>query len=205
MRRYSQVTGYVLAGGASRRMGRPKAGLTLEGATMLDRTARMLGSVCRKVVVVGESRVAPTVPDVKMLPDDRPGNGPLGGILSALGECSTEYALLLSCDLPYMSRRFLEYLLEVAVSQGAQVTVPQTADGRLQTLAAVYRRTCAGAFRARLACGDLKIAHAFRGLNCRLVSASELNRQGFSPCIFGNMNTPEDYAQALRQFALNGQ
>lgn len=203
-RRFVQVTGYVLAGGASRRMGRSKAGLTLNGQTMLDRTLRLLRSVCPIAAVVGEGCVPPTLEGAGVLPDNFPGNGPLGGMLTGLMKCSTEYALFLSCDLPFMNRRFLEYLVQTAVGGGAQATVPQSADGRLQTLAAVYHRSCAAVFRARRALGDYKISHAFAGLCCRIIPAAQLYRHGFIDRIFDNMNTPGDYAEAVKQIEGNG-
>jgi molybdopterin-guanine dinucleotide biosynthesis protein A len=105
--RDSSLTGFVLAGGASRRMGRPKASLQLDGEHMLERQIRVLRSVARRVAVVGSSPGCPVKFDAPCFPDAIAGRGPLGGIYTALLECRTEFSLVLGCDLPFVNSRLL--------------------------------------------------------------------------------------------------
>ena len=123
---------------------------------MLVRQVRLLTAVSRAVVVVGPSAsserlgtvirsLAPT--DVSVIPDQLPGRGPLGGIYTGLLHTRTEFSLFLGCDLPFMEDRFLRYLSERAIACGADATVPESVEHRLQPLAAVYRRRALGATR----------------------------------------------------------
>src|SRR5579872_4312188 len=94
------LTGFVLAGGASHRMGHPKAMLKLAGETMLDRQICRLFSVAGRVAVVGSRPEYSTAFDVPFLSDELAGRGPLAGIYSGLLHTRTEYNLFLGCDLP---------------------------------------------------------------------------------------------------------
>ncbi len=198
---FLNVTGFVLAGGASRRMGRDKALLSLGGETILLRQIRTLRAACRGVVVIGSPERYAGLPR-PVIPDDLPNRGPLGGIYTGLRHTRTEFNLFLGCDLPFMPSRFLRFLAALALETGADVTVPQTPDARLQTLCAAYRRRGLGAVRSSLASGENMIRGVFPRLRCRIVKWPEIARAGFSRRIFDNMNTPEDYERAKRMTSL---
>ncbi len=206
--RFLDVTGFVLAGGASRRMGRPKAALVLGGETMLERQVRLLGSVSRTVVVLGpaagsgisEGLIRSLVPHgVPVIPDELPGRGPLGGIYTGLRRTRTEFNLFLGCDLPFMPARFLRALCEWALGSGADVTVPESPARGLEPLAAVYRRRALPIVRASLRRGQNKVTSFYPCVRCLVLRWPEIARSGFSARIFDNINTPEDYQRALRR------
>src|SRR5438477_8846588 len=94
------VTGFVLAGGRSTRMGRDKALLDWHGQTLVDHMLNLLRSVADEVHVVGR---AP-------LPDERPGLGPLSGIATGLERSSTDANIFVAVDLPHLTQEFLKYL-----------------------------------------------------------------------------------------------
>ncbi len=194
------MTGFVLAGGASRRMGRDKALLMLGSETILRRRIGTLRAVCREVAVIAPPERYPGLP-APVIPDDLPGRGPLGGIFTGLRHTRTEFNLFLGCDLPFMQARFLGFLAALALEDRADVTVPKTADGRFQTLCAVYRRRALGAFRSSLAGGDNMIRRVFPRLRCRVLTWPEIARAGVSRSVFANMNTPADYEAAVRRFS----
>lgn len=196
--RWDSVYGWVLAGGASRRMGRPKADLVLAGATMLERQIRLLRAVGFPVAVVGYrgSRSGLGVP---VLDDDFPDRGPLAGISAGLGHTRREFNLFLGCDLPFMERRFLEFLCCRALESGADVTLPHSAGGRAQPLCALYRRRIAGIIRGQLESGWNKVDRFFPRVRTERILWPEMARLGFPPRIFDNMNTPEDYEDAVRR------
>jgi molybdenum cofactor guanylyltransferase len=193
------LTGFVLAGGASRRMGRPKASLILEGQTMLGRQVRLLGRVAGRVAVLGFRPEDTEDLGIPFVPDEVPGRGPLGGIYTGLARTHTEYNLFLGCDLPFVDQRLLAYIAGRAIESEADVTVPRTRDGRLQTLCAVYRRRARRAVRASLATGEYKLRSFFPRVNCQVIPWRDLARAGFLPSIFDNMNTPADYESARRR------
>lgn len=202
-RRSLEVSGFVLAGGLSLRMGRPKAALVLGSETMLERQIRLLRAVSRAVCVVGPASggiktlvSSMTPPGVNFIPDELDACGPLGGIYTGLLHSRTEFNLFLGCDLPFLDARLLRALRDRALESGADATVAESRDRRLQPLVAVYRRRALPAVRASLERGDNRVSSFYRRVRCQVVSWPELARAGFSPRIFANMNTLEDYARA---------
>jgi molybdopterin-guanine dinucleotide biosynthesis protein A len=227
--RYPHLAGFVLAGGASRRMGRPKQDLTLGDGTLLTRAVRLLRSVTRTVAVLGPRECAPAASlsgtgtqelrsadsrfkitdsgveitdlglDVPVFPDLIPGRGPLAGILTGLCHTRSEFNLFLSCDSPFMSIRFLRYLSRRALESQADVTLAKTPREGLQPLAAIYRRRARTAIRASLQAGHNKVTSFFPRVDVRILPWPELARAGFPLFIFDNLNTREDYGRALRR------
>jgi molybdenum cofactor guanylyltransferase len=104
------VTGVVLAGGRSRRLGMDKAGVLYEGTSLLHRTVLLASRFCPSVLVVGRDP-SPLGLEIPWCLDMEPGLGPLGGIMTALSR-STGPCLVLTCDLPLLSAELLETLLE---------------------------------------------------------------------------------------------
>ena len=206
--RFLEVTGFVLAGGASRRMGRPKAGLVLGSETMLERQVRLLGWVSRTVVVIGpaagygtsEGLIRSLAPHgVPVIPDELPGLGPLGGIYTGLRSTRTEFNLFVGCDLPFMQAHFLRALCDRALGSGADVTVPESPGRGLEPLVAVYRRRALPNVRASLRRGQNKVTSFYPQVRCQVLRWPEIVGSGFSARIFDNINTPEDYQRARRR------
>ena len=198
----------MLAGGASRRMGRPKAALALGRETMLDRQVRLLRAVSRTVWVIGPGAGSAdieavtrslTLSAVPVIADALAGRGPLGGIYTALLHTRTEFNLLIGCDLPFLEARLLRTLCDRAIESGADATVAESRDHRIQPLVAVYRRRALLAVRASLERGDNRVTSFYRRVRCRVVRWPELTRAGFSPRLFANMNTSEEYESARRR------
>jgi molybdenum cofactor guanylyltransferase len=196
--RFLSVTGFVLAGGASRRMGRDKALLRLGQEILLERQVRLLQTVCHSVAVIGPVRDLPglEVPDIA---DELPGRGPLGGIYTGLRQARTEFSLFLGCDMPFMEARFLRYLCARALASGADVAIPETPGQGMQPLSAVYRRRALAAIRNSLASGDNKVSRFFSRVSCLILRWPEIARGGFAPHLFANINTPDDFADARRR------
>jgi molybdopterin-guanine dinucleotide biosynthesis protein A len=107
---------------------------------------------------------------------------------------------MLAVDLPFIEPSFLRYLVEQAEASQAIVTVPRTAAG-WQPLCAVYRRSFADLAEQAVAAGRNKIDALFAGLSLRVIDEAELKQAGFSPEIFVNVNTPEDFASAERSIS----
>ncbi len=195
-------------------MGRPKALLALDGVTMVQRQLRLLRNVAGKVLVAGwpEDLSTAHLPDplrkVPFWPDERVGQGPLGGIYSALKRSRTEYNIFVSCDMPFIRAEFLEYICRAALHTRADVTVPKSRNRRLNPVCAVYRRRALRAIRASLEAREYKISQFFSRVCCQIIPWREIARDGFPPTIFANINTPEDYELAkkhLSQERVDGQ
>jgi molybdopterin-guanine dinucleotide biosynthesis protein A len=188
------VTGFILAGGKSTRMGMDKAFVDFEGRTLLARALDVARSVTRDVCIVGaEEKFAPFAPVVKDVFRDR---GPLAGIHAALRSSATELNFVLAVDMPFVSSAFLQYLIREARNMGGGVSmvVPRS-KGRWEPLCAVYRRKFADAVEKALLAGRNKIDWLFNAAETRVIDQQELDQAGFSTSIFRNMNTPEELEQ----------
>ena len=185
-------------------MGRTKASLLLDGESMLERQIRVLRSVARRVAIVGGPSDYLDEFDVPSLTDAIAGRGPLAGIYTALLESRTEYNLVLGCDLPFVHRSLLAWLVFRAMIDGSDATIPRSRDGRPQPLCAVYRRRALYAVRTRLTLGENKLSGFFPMVRCTTIQWRELADAGFRTSVFDNMNTPQDYEYARRRVEAPG-
>lgn len=193
-----EATGVVLAGGSSRRMGRDKAALALEGETLLARVVRRLASATREVIVVGPPERAQLVPGVRVVTDARPGLGPLGGIYSGLLAAVTPYVFVVACDMPFVNPALVHYLLSLAPS--TDVVVPRTPRGTEQ-LHAVYARTCLPVMASRLDAGYLAVARLYHLLRVRVVEPTEWAAYDPAGLSMLNINTPEEWERVESQLS----
>lgn len=182
-------------------MGSDKAFLELKGRTLLERALDTVRGLTPEAIIVGErskySSYGTVVEDVFR---DR---GPLGGIHAALAASATGLNLMLAVDLPSMETSFLKYLVKQARNTDAIVTVPKV-DGGWQPLCAVYRRDFAPLAERSLLQGQNKIDSLFSAMKVLVLDEHDLARRGFSPSLFRNLNTPEEFEQARRQRSLVG-
>jgi molybdenum cofactor guanylyltransferase len=195
------ILGYVQAGGASTRFGRDKALVGFGGRTMLAQTTGLLASVCGEVIIVAAEGQYPDVP-VPLLADRWPGQGPLGGILTALQSSAlrgTEsiWNLIVSCDMPFLTRDWLEFLCQRAERSAAQVAVAESANG-LEPLCACWKTTSMPSVQAAFDSGVRKVTDAMKRLPMEVLDVSVWKRFDTKGRLFWNINTPADYEEAKR-------
>ena len=177
-------------------MGTDKAFIELKGRTLLERALDTVRVLTPEAIVVGErSKFAQFATVVEDVFRDR---GPLGGIHAALVATATDLNLILAVDLPFVDSGFLKFLLRQAVSNGAVVTVPRSADG-WQPLCGVYRREFGRVAERALLLGRNKIDPLFAEVETKTVEQAELVAHGFAVNMFRNLNTPQELEQAKRQ------
>lgn len=196
----AQIAGFILAGGESTRMGRSKAALQLGGVPMLSRTARLVQSACggEEPVVIGNLNGTESY-GLTVVADEWPGAGPLGGIATALRASSTQWNLIVACDLPYLTKPWLEFLAGRALASQADAVVPTNTRGA-EPLCAAYHKRCEAAIRAALERGVRKVTDGFTDLLVELIDPFEWKAFDSDGLLFKNMNTPEDYEEARRRF-----
>lgn len=190
-----QWTGVVLAGGQSKRMGRDKAliefpgpGAGMEGRTLLDRTIELLRPHAREILVIGDpARYAPEHGTV--VPDDTPGQGPLGGLLSAMRRARYVRMLVLACDLPGINDRLL-VLLKRELTGEVDAVVPRH-DALIEPLAAAYHKHGIEAIQEQVRSGKLKMSDTLDRLRTRYVQV-EPGKDGWPADLFKNVNAPSD-------------
>jgi molybdopterin-guanine dinucleotide biosynthesis protein A len=185
-------TGFAVAGGRSRRMGRDKALLPWGRTTLLAHTLARLGEITDDVrILCGDERRYEDI-GVPVLVDSVPDAGPLGGVYTALEHLDRPAGLFLAVDLPHVPTALLRLLL--ANAEGHDAVVPVSRNG-VEPLCAVYGRSCLQPIRDRLQRGDRKMTSFWPDVRVREVGEAELAALG-DVALFHNVNTSEDYEQA---------
>lgn len=133
------ITGVVLAGGQSRRMGFNKAEAEFSGESMLIRMIDKLKEVTPNIFVSSGTANYPNIP-WPQIPDEYPQCGPLGGIYSVLKATNTSLNLVVSCDIPLVSISLLKFIVTSASGSDSLITVPVDHNGQIHMTCAVYRK-----------------------------------------------------------------
>ncbi|MGH9742566.1 MAG: molybdenum cofactor guanylyltransferase [Candidatus Acidiferrum sp.] len=196
-----QFAAYVLAGGGSTRFGRDKALVEFAGKPMLARMIELMRGVTEKVAVVAAPGKYVDL-GAKIVHDGWPGEGPLGGIVTALlhtqdviPQC--EWNVIVSCDMPFLTADWVNYLSERAAKSEAQVVLPHSAQGP-EPLCAVWRTDARAAIQNQLENGVRKVTAAIENLKSEVLDAADWKRFDSAGRLFWNMNTAADYEEARR-------
>jgi len=181
------VEGFVLAGGMSRRMGRDKALLPFRGRTLIEHVAGAVREAAGSAVLVGPPERYARL-GFPVVADERPGMGPLGGIVTALGVARSGWILAAACDLPGLTGPFLSEMLARWREQAgdADCFVPQSSGG-VEPLCAVWRVAALPRLRCALNERRLKMKEVIGKLNARVWPVADARW-------FRNVNTPLDWA-----------
>jgi molybdopterin-guanine dinucleotide biosynthesis protein A len=150
-----QVAGFVLVGGASSRMGRDKGLLELEGEALVVRAAKVVASATAApaTIIGGE---AYNSFGLRVVADDLPGAGPLGGIATILRASAAPWNLIVACDLPYLTREWLAFLVMRALASKADAVLPMNERGA-EPLCAMYNKSGEKAIRGAFDSGTRKV------------------------------------------------
>ena len=191
------VTGIILAGGLSRRLGRDKAVEPIEGQPLVGRVMDALSGITDELVVVVNTpqrgRELPLRDSAVVAADIYPNAGSLGGIFTGLSSASNQWGIVVACDMPFLNLDLLSYLLSFRESHDAVVPV---LDGRPEPTHAVYSKVCLSAIEARLEANDLKIARFFDDVRVKYVSQRRVEEIDPGRRSFFNVNTEEDLTRA---------
>ncbi|MGB0035822.1 MAG: molybdenum cofactor guanylyltransferase [Candidatus Acidiferrales bacterium] len=194
MKTVKQVAGFVLAGGESSRMGRDKGLLELDGVPLAVRAAKLAESVTgAPATIIGGAAYESF--GLRVIGDDWPGLGPLGGIATALRASETPWNLVAACDLPYLTKEWLEFLIGRALASHADALLPMNERGA-EPLCAMYRKRCEPMIRAALERGTRKVTDGLAGLRVESIEPAEWKVFDSEGLLFKNMNSPADYEEA---------
>jgi molybdopterin-guanine dinucleotide biosynthesis protein A len=190
------ITGAILAGGKSSRMGQNKALMPFGGKRLVDRVVEVMRSVFDDLLMVTNTPEVYADLGMPMVPDVWPDKGSLGGVYSAIYHVATPYCLVVACDMPFLRAALLRYLM--AQMADYDVVVPDVL-GELQTLHAIYSKACLQPIERRLETNRLRIVGFFPDVRVRTVTASELEPYDPELLAFQNLNTPEEFQAAERR------
>ena len=195
------MTGVVLAGGKSSRMGQEKGLVEVGGQRMIFTVTSILRHAPEvdSVIVVTNNPERFSFLDLPMIPDYFPGKGPLAGIHAALNVVR-DWIFVAACDMPLLSPELPRYLWDRR--DGRDLVVPRI-HGHWATVAALYGPGCLGALNRMLRLGAWGLKDVLEGLQLRQVSAQDLSRTGIYTESFLSVNTLQDLAQ-VRTMTLDG-
>jgi molybdopterin-guanine dinucleotide biosynthesis protein A len=181
-----QLTGIILAGGKSSRMGTDKAFIRFKGKMLIEYPITLLKPICNEILISANSEEYRCF-GFDVVYDEFPGYGPVGGIFSSLSHSSNEWNFVTGCDTPNLSNQIITRLL--AESEGYDCVVPEYG-GKLEPLAALYNKKCMPKFAEGINEGQLSLRKVLHQLNCHYVDVADLTES--NPVLFSNFNTPAD-------------
>ena len=193
----------MLAGGKSSRMKTDKAFLKFSGETFLERAVSALAPACREQVKIvinvnQKAKFEESFPSFDFVFDLFPERGALGGIHAALKKCETEYAMILACDLPLVTKDAIEVLANIALNspENTAAVVPKQPDGRIQPLCAVYKiKSCLPKIEELLEKeNSVSMRDFLKLLSVRFVETNELSTD---EKLFFNVNRPLDFESII--------
>ena len=196
------VTGVILAGGQSRRLGRDKAVEPFQGQPLIRRVMDRVEQVAQELVVVvadqarGQALPIAIESDAthRVALDRYPGAGSLGGIFSGLWAARRPWALVVSCDMPFLNPVLLRHML--TLRQDADAVVP-VVEGRPEPTHALYSKACLPHMESRLQASELKISGFFDQVRVRYLEEGDIVKFDPELLSFFNVNTPEELQRAL--------
>ena len=188
----------VLAGGASRRMGRPKAQLAYGATTLLAFQTTRLAEIFEEVLVVVKEPPVFEIGPARVVLDGEAEHAAIHGLVRALEEAA-DRIFVLAVDLPALPASLIRAIAERSLGSEAAAVVPR-AEGRLQPLAAVWRRAVRPLARRRIEAGELSLHGLAEEAGAETFEESAWRALDPSGNAFENLNTLERYA-ALRERA----
>jgi molybdopterin-guanine dinucleotide biosynthesis protein A len=187
----------ILAGGRSRRMGRPKAWLAFGGAPLLVRVAAAVRPLVREIVVVAAAGQDLPALAARVVRDRVPELGPLPALALGLEAATWERAFVLGCDAALLRPAVLRLLAREHARHAGSATIPVW-EGRRQPLVAVYERALAPLVAARAAAGERRLLAVADLPGVRLVPATLVREADPEGASFRAINTGEEYRAARR-------
>ncbi len=183
----SKVSGYILAGGKSSRMGKDKGLLTFNNRTFVEEIAKQLQPVVESVIIV-TNNVEYHAFGYEILPDAIKQKGPLGGLYTALKHSKTNHNIIVSCDTPFVNTKVFETLLQNPTNNDATLVSIQS---EIQPLMGVYSQACFFKIQQSIELQQYKMYDFINQINFQTVEIS--HESWFSEKIGYNINTPSDY------------
>jgi molybdopterin-guanine dinucleotide biosynthesis protein A len=181
------------------RLGRIKALEKVNNQRLIERTIERLSPPAQTILVITSQEqfniISTSLLNVQVVVDLYSGKGALGGIYTGLACADTFYSLAVGCDMPFLNRSLLSYIVEQVANY--DVVVPRL-DGLLEPLHAVYSKNCLGPIKTMMHEDQLEISHLFNLVKTRYVSEDELAKFDPQHLSFFNINTVADLREARR-------
>lgn len=194
------VTGIILAGGKSSRMGAEKGVQLLHGEALISYSIKALSGLCDTILISSDSDTYNNF-GFQVVADQFPGIGPMGGIYSCLKQSTSEVNLVLSCDLPFVTGELFSYIL--SNSQGYDVAIPWLGGRHYEPLCGFYHLSTMRMIEKYILSGNYKLPDMFENINInKLIIDKELGF--YNENLFSNINCKRDLLDAEEKMNYRG-
>ncbi len=192
------ITGVILSGGQSSRMGKNKALMSLGGRRLIDRVVDVLREVFADLLMITNTPDVYADLGLPMVGDVYPDKGSLGGIYSAIYHVSTPYCFVVACDMPFLNGALMRHMMEQMTDY--DVVMPDI-HGDMQPLHAIYSKACLMPIQRRLEINRLKVIGFLPDVRVRTVTMADIQPLDPEFLAFQNLNTPEEFQIATQRLA----
>jgi len=180
----------ILAGGNSRRMGRDKATIQVNGKPLINLIYTEAKKVFRDIIIISNHHKNIDGIDAPIFKDITPIQSPIVGIVSALLYADTPYVFILPCDTPFVSQKSIEYMINEI--HGEDLIIPRTKNG-FEPLYAIYSKSCISCLFKLIERNRLKVADIFPFLSLRILDEHPYYMNN-GHLVFTNINAVDDLA-----------
>lgn len=187
------ITCVVMAGGKSSRMGTDKAFVPLLGKPLIEHVLERIGGLGQEEIIITNEPEDYEHLNRPLFQDIIPNRGPLGGLYTALVHANYPYILVTACDMPWLNRSLLEYM--VSLRHEAQAIVPRWHHFP-EPLHAVYSKSCLSPIEENLTSGSFKMISFYEDIKVHFLEEDDIARFDPQGRSFSNINTPEDLGRA---------
>jgi len=195
----NEITGIILCGGKSSRMGVNKALLEYQGVRLIESILKLHHELFDEVILVTKTPLDYAYLDAEIVSDIIPGRGAISGIYTGLFYASHEHSFICACDMPFLDKEFIEYMLQRLDSY--DIVVPRSRDGR-QPLHALYSKKCLRNIEEQIKNNLFKIDYLYN--STKLLEIEPKDIDAHIHCdrerIFFNVNTNKDWKEISEKF-----
>ncbi|MBL1281060.1 MAG: molybdenum cofactor guanylyltransferase [Fluviicola sp.] len=187
----NKITGVILAGGLSSRMGTDKGLMLLNGKAMIQYLIDTLKPILAEVIIIANNKEYDKF-GLKVFPDKIPFKGPVGGIYSGLHHSKTEKVLIVSCDTPFITKELIQLLID---SENNEVVISKQ-DDKLQPLIGLYSKNTMSTFKRCIEEDKLKLRKVLAVLQTKIIN---LDESDIDSSVFYNINTLSEFNKAKNE------
>jgi molybdopterin-guanine dinucleotide biosynthesis protein A len=194
-----KVSVSIQAGGQSRRMGQNKALMPFMGEPLIQRVVERVRPIASELFIISNEQTAFEFLNLPIIPDLIAGRGVLGGLYTSLSTSTNPFVASVACDMPFINPVLLQAELELLLTSGVDVVIPESPNG-LEPLHAVYRRdTCLPCVHKALIQEQRRLISWFEWVTVRIMTLVEVAELDPDKIAFININTADDlfWAESL--------
>ncbi len=184
----NEITGIILAGGASRRMGKDKGLCEFKGKPLVTYAIDALIPICDNILISSNNTEDYLKFGFDIINDEYKNIGPIGGIFSSLNKSNTKHNIIISCDTPFINTQLLEYILKNV--ENYDIVVPEHGNSYIEPLAGYYTTSIISVLKNSIKAKDYKLMNLFNKVKFKTVRVNSITN--YSQNLFKNLNTPSD-------------